>query len=302
MPFNIPFEDGFILGTGQPKGDIDMAGFEIYDSTGPLNIGTAAGAASSHSLATGDVLITGKLEVDDFAYFDSRVIFAANQIQHYGSTSGTHTRVFPDQTLGQFLLLPGTSHGSHIVIGDANFATRDFDHAATTNPTVFVHSITDPNSDNAQWLSLTHNQTDGVLGTGKGGLRIDDDTGKGSYVKVAVSREQLTFAADPGDASKTTSGLIPDGCILLGVTGRVITGGTNASSMNIGDGSTADLYGATISIADTTTFGPADHTAALSNPQIAAGDVTVTGVGGNIFDMVIDITAHYITLSAASSD
>lgn len=49
---------------------------------------------------------------------------------------------------------------------------KDFDHAAQTNPTLFVHSATDPDSANDEWTSITHDVTDGVLGVGSGGLKL----------------------------------------------------------------------------------------------------------------------------------
>lgn len=51
------------------------------------------------------------------------------------------------------------------------------DHAAQTNPTVWFHSTTDPDSDNTQWLSITHDQTDGVINAGKGYVKIGGPSG-----------------------------------------------------------------------------------------------------------------------------
>ena len=72
----------------------------------------------------------------------------------------------------------GSSGNSLIFTTQANNA-KNHDHAGQTNPTIFIHSAIDPDSDNTQWVSLTHDQTDGVfdLGTGlfkfKGGGEFD---------------------------------------------------------------------------------------------------------------------------------
>lgn len=120
---------------------------------------------------------------------------------------------------------------------------------------------------------------------------------------IAAITESVTFAADPGDATKTTTGsILPDGAWVLQVTGRVVTAGTNCSSFDVGDGVDPDLFADNISVADTTTFTSADATANWSNPQTSAGEITVTGVGGNCFDLVVALTVHYISSSAATAD
>lgn len=146
--------------------------------------------------------------------------------------------------------------------------------------------------------------TDGVV------LAIDDgDTDiahlvepKGATTTTGGAFEDLTFAADPGDATKTTSGLVPDGAVLLGISTRVTTAGTNCTDYQVGDGSDADLYGAAGAVAQGTTTDNSDATANWSNPQLAAGEVTITAVGGNCFDMVVRVVAHYTTIGAPTSN
>ena len=115
----------------------------------------------------------------------------------------------------------------------------------------------------------------------------------------------LTFAAAAGDATKTTSGLIPKGAVLTGITTRVNVTGTTCTSINIGDGADPDLYAVTAPVAVNGVTGGANtksYTAVWSNPQLSTSEVTVTGVGGNCVDLVIAVTAHYTTVSAATSN
>ena len=126
---------------------------------------------------------------------------------------------------------------------------------------------------------------------------------KGQTITLPVcSVKTVTFAGGAGDASKATSGLIPDGAVLLTVSGRVTTAGTTCTSINIGDGSDPDMYGATIAVAQNTTWSTADATADWVKGYYGAGEVTVTGVGGNCVSLVAAITACYITATAATSN
>ncbi len=69
-----------------------------------------------------------------------------------------------------------TFAGSHNTIF-TSFNNMEIDHdheGQSPDPTCFFHSVTNPNTDNTQWGSLTHNRTDFVLNTGKGDFRIKD--------------------------------------------------------------------------------------------------------------------------------
>ena len=46
---------------------------------------------------------------------------------------------------------------------------KDHDHdTILANPTLFVHSSTDPDSANDEWISFTHDVTNGVIDVGSG--------------------------------------------------------------------------------------------------------------------------------------
>lgn len=126
---------------------------------------------------------------------------------------------------------------------------------------------------------------------------------KGQTTAIKKNTETLTFAANPGDATKTTSSLIPDGAILLGITTRVTTTATNCTSVDIGNGVDVDMFGAATAITQNTTTDNSDATAQFAmNPATSAQNVTITANGGNCFDGVWDVTAHYIEVGAATSN
>ncbi len=154
-------------------GDLDTAGED-----GIVQIGS--GFATSHALVDkSDLGIAGKLEVDGYAYFDSVSFFAGTNIitgaNQYGGGSVNDSIIKGDNTNDQWLFAAGSLQGRQIVITEATNFASDHDHATTTNPTVFIHSATDPDSDNTEWISLTHDQTRAVIDSGKGGLRLNTD-------------------------------------------------------------------------------------------------------------------------------
>jgi len=135
-----------------------------------IRIGSAG--ASGHGLtADNDLLIAGKLEVDGNAHFDSQALFYAgiwmgdNDLAIFGDGNdsgimwGTaqtnHACIFGIDATSRSLLL--------VEIADRLF---DFAHTAQPNPTFFIHSA---NQSTTEWISFTHNQTDGEYDVGLGG-------------------------------------------------------------------------------------------------------------------------------------
>jgi len=109
--------------------------------------------------------------------------------------------------------------GNQIVFGNSASPSDDFDHATTTNPTMFIHSDTDPDSDNTQWGSFAHDQTDFQIGTGKGDLVV---TSAGGALEIGAAtnlRRYHSCACNYNSGSiNCVTGLAPDdfvvGCSL----------------------------------------------------------------------------------------
>jgi hypothetical protein len=86
-----------------------------------------------------------------------------------GGTSGGSI-LYYDPTMLQQPFFLGSAH-RNLVIGDvATGLGKNFDHALSANPTLFIHSVTDPDVNNTQWVSLSHDATDGTIRTGAGSL------------------------------------------------------------------------------------------------------------------------------------
>ena len=60
--------------------------------------------------------------------------------------------------------------GNQIIITNSGNISSGHNHATQTDPTLFIHSDTDPDTNNTQWLSLAHDKTDGVIAVGTGSL------------------------------------------------------------------------------------------------------------------------------------
>jgi len=73
-------------------------------------------------------------------------------------------------TYDQVLLGVSTSLGTQFILTEYDNREKDHDHADQATPTFFVHSSTSPDTNNTQWISMTHNQTNGIIATGLGGL------------------------------------------------------------------------------------------------------------------------------------
>lgn len=291
--------DGEIEAISPITGAGSLAGYLLLGQDG-FDAGYTEGAVASDA---GDVLVRDDLEVmGTIQAYENIYLWQNNFLRFGANTSGAYA--IADTVRGQFIWdLDSAGVGHQFVFSSER--GKDYDHAADTDLAVYVQGVTDPDSDNTQWLKLQFNSASdyAVLGSGSGAFNLTGQTAlNGASSTLTMATEDLTFAASPGDASKTTSGLIPDGAVLRGVTTRWTTAATNCTSVSIGDGSDVDLFGATTGITQGTTTDNSDATAAFANPQLAATEITVTANGGNCFDGVIKIVAYYETFTAPTSN
>ena len=92
---------------------------------------------------------------------------------------------------------------------------------------------------------------------------------------------------------------IPAYAVLIGVTTRVTTAITGATSYSVGDGSDVDLWGATIGVTLGSQSRTANFTAvAATGAAVASRTVTLTANGSNFTGGVVEICLHYLTTEA----
>ncbi|PIT87254.1 MAG: hypothetical protein COU31_03875, partial [Candidatus Magasanikbacteria bacterium CG10_big_fil_rev_8_21_14_0_10_40_10] len=191
-PFKVDYANGFVgIGNNSPG-----AG---------LHIGTAS---TNHTLnTTDDALISGGLEVNGASYFDNDLSLASNDNKLLIGQDGATFLQFSTTQAPASLLLSLSSNSKNLIITQTDVANqnRDFGHADSNDPTIFLHSATDPETsgDNTQYLALYHNQTDSFVKSGKGALTLlasQDSTinfaSSSAYTQWAIGADgQLSIAS-----------------------------------------------------------------------------------------------------------
>lgn len=129
-----------------------------------------------------------------------------------------------DQTKDQCFFYVGAGAGRQFVLGVS--ANADYDHAVQTNPTLYIQSATTPDTNNTQWLSLTHDQTDAVIATGLGNLDLNP---------AGEVRFNGTTKAEFNDTGTYWNS--PSNGVLAGVTDGTLTLGAAATHQTIFDSS-----------------------------------------------------------------
>jgi hypothetical protein len=333
-------------------------------------------------------------------------------------TSGNERPRYRVSTGGQFEINPGTNNRRSLVLCAFANNNADYGHALQANPTLFVHSATVAGTATDEWLGTTHDQNHGLLTTGKGDLlcrpasgrlAIGDTSGSTGVVLDAetaantiyfrrltdnaiattlraeyfsttataggiivgssgfyrfdsrsvikgATNGQLTFqnsaaasgvtfdfsasdickvrnrldtdyaAVETGDmdvhggsddqvlqirtatallsdvsTDATADSLIPAGAVVVGVTARVTTLITGATSFDIGDGTDVDAFGAGIAVAAGTTANNTDWTIGTAPVYASATNVVLTPNGGAFSAGAVRLTVHYFMPVAPAS-
>ena len=123
-------------------------------------------------------------------------------------------------------------------------------------------------------------------------------TATDNYQRMSIKTLRESSGALSG-ASYTTTIAIPAYANLIGVTTRVTTAVTGATTYDVGDGSDVDLWGAAIGIALGSQSRTADFTAVAAVGAAATSrTVTLTANGSNFTGGVVEICLHYLTTEA----
>jgi hypothetical protein len=171
--FNV---SAFTLGNNIGVTLVGPSGF-IYNANSMLDMGGAM--ATTHGLGTGDVGVAGELEVDGNTWLDGRLYMGSNLIMGGGllylGSEGTGMMMVnslgPDPDVPQFGL-PTASLQLQLISRDHN--NDDYGHALQSNPTLFIHSVSADTTATDEWISFTHDVTDGVIDVGSGNIKLAD--------------------------------------------------------------------------------------------------------------------------------
>ena len=159
--------------------------FELATGSGYVSVG--AGAADSFDGDVGDLFVKSELEVDGTAYFDGLGIFATDvKLEDDVTISfGDNADSLLDWSTAQATnntLVWGLGDGSKsIVFTTEPNINKDFDHVGQSDPTIFLHSGTDPDTANDEYLSMYYDPSapsggTAYMSTGSGSLIINPYT------------------------------------------------------------------------------------------------------------------------------
>ena len=186
-----------------------------------------------------------------------------------GDKSDQASAFDPDTSNEQLLLGVGggsTEVGRQLVLTEIGNIAKDHDHGTTTNPTLFIHSATDPDSANTQYISAYHDASHAYVVAGSGNLVLDH------------AGQDVTFqtSGDPFAAMNYSSGLAS----------LLLYEADNTSSMKLTTDSSAINGNSIVALCETL---PASTFSGVSGAKyvVAAGQVDVSGD----IDADLDLTA-----------
>ncbi|OGM06194.1 hypothetical protein A2125_00930 [Candidatus Woesebacteria bacterium GWB1_43_5] len=202
-----------------------------------LRIGDVA--STTHALDTNDdLLVTGRLEIDGITFANAKVDLIDNIDLNLGTGEDVIFRFSTTQTPDTGLVGLGVEANSLVFVERADMST-DFAHALQTNPTLFIQSADALTP--ADYISITHDQTNGQIGSGTGALVLDASNGivlnDSGTQALGVSSDGTLATILPavgdylriGDANTTSQGFATNDDL-------VVTGGLEVNGATYIDG------------------------------------------------------------------
>jgi len=142
--------------------------FSIY--TGDTYAG-GTGTQLLKVLKNKELQIGGHINCDGLCVLDAGFVGTAWKI-----AGTTYMYNYVDTTNRWNNLAIGDNVGNQLVITNEANRNKDHDHNPTTDPTLFIHSDTNPDNANDEWISMTHDKTNGRLLTGSGAVEIEQSS------------------------------------------------------------------------------------------------------------------------------
>lgn len=209
----------------------------------------------------------------------STLQFNDNVQLFFGTGSDTSIEYNATQTPDAWFFGVGTDSRGIVVaeIGDRAF---DFAHAQQTNPTLFVHSATQSTT---QWISLTHNATNGVIDVGTGSVNFLDGVNFATGTFVVIPNDgRFQLGTNNGQIAPITA-QTPDSPVLatgtLANAFKVIEAGDIISDFSNGPGGTAALTQPGV-IVHSQTVSATQYTAVQAGAMSTQRRRTLTEAGG----------------------
>jgi len=161
-------KEGFVgLGTNAPGCGLHVGADDVGRITTAIN-------------SIGDAFIRNDLQVQSNLWLGG-----SGRLNFYDTTNSKYYASFVKVIDEGFHLGIGTDDGRanrNFVIVDYDYVDNDYDHSTlSADPTLFIHSATAAATATNQWISFTHDKTDGVITTGKGTLNLGSADGKVNF-------------------------------------------------------------------------------------------------------------------------
>jgi hypothetical protein len=198
-----------------------VSGITYIGSTGTDAVG---------GYTTADVIAGGKLQVkgiiNAISGLRSGNCYVSSYLYFYGNNDFAAIKGDTNNGLEFYTGITDFKH-QFVFTSYAN-ATRNHDHAAPANPTLFIHSVTNPDTDNTQWLSFAHDQTNAVVASGKGDIVLSPFSSNVRLGTTLLSApEDGTLKIGNADGSKTImlrAGVYQDNLVLYNKAGTGYAG------------------------------------------------------------------------------
>jgi len=166
------------------SGNITVGGYIQGDASGNVYVAIGSGSSSRGLSDTGDLYITGKLEVDTYVYFDCALMHVGNTTKYGNMTfyssrylsfydSVNEVRLYGDITNDNFVITTNTGYSNSLIITHDDNYSKNHNITETSHPTFYIFSETDPTTDSTQWMSLSHNTNDAIINVGSGDLKFN---------------------------------------------------------------------------------------------------------------------------------
>ena len=212
-------------------------------------------------------------------YLNENTIQASNRSFALSSNSDVGFKFSTPQTVDSLLFFLDSTSRTVILTDNVN-VTKDHDHSGQANPTLFIHSVKDPDTANDEWMSLTHDGTNGYIDLGSGALSINGAfMALGGVAGTGLADSRISSSGNVGTGWSLVNTSIGGKSYTLFSTGATSdTGPGKFSLFNVTDAS----YLWTVTSAGEMILGSGDEAlTALTGNTFRAPNVK-TGGAGNI--------------------
>jgi len=173
--------------------NISTMTFSPYTEVWKLYVESGSEQFYLHNDTGGDIISITKDGIFNFwkeCRMYTKLRMQSDKYLTFGSGDNSHL-IYSTSDDNNLLKLGISSDSNSFLICESEDTGFNFAHSVQTNPTLFIHS---ENQATDEWISLSHDSTDGIINVGKGKVKIDDDltvTGTGTFDSITETNPTL---------------------------------------------------------------------------------------------------------------